>query len=52
VGNIHFNVTEADLTEIFVPFGKLEMVQLMREDMEGSRSKAIEMMGKKPCSYH
>jgi RNA-binding protein 39 len=39
VGNIHFNVTETDLTEIFVPFGKLEMVQLMREDKEGSRSK-------------
>jgi len=37
VGNIHFSITEADLTNVFEPFGELEFVQLQKE--EGGRSR-------------
>jgi RNA-binding protein 39 len=37
VGNIHFSISEADLEEVFKPFGELEFVQLQKE--EGGRSK-------------
>ncbi|KAF2790492.1 splicing factor, CC1-like protein [Melanomma pulvis-pyrius CBS 109.77] len=40
VGNIHFSVSEEDLTEIFEPFGELEMVTLQRDkENPGNRSK-------------
>lgn len=37
VGNIHFSITEADLTNVFEPFGELEFVQLQKEDSGRSR---------------
>lgn len=37
VGNIHFSITEADLKQVFEPFGELEFVQLQKE--ETGRSK-------------
>lgn len=37
VGNIHFSITEADLKNVFEPFGELEFVQLQKE--EAGRSK-------------
>ncbi len=37
VGNIHFSITEDDLTNVFEPFGELEFVQLQKE--EPGRSK-------------
>lgn len=37
VGNIHFSVTEEDLTEVFVNFGELEFVQLQKEDTGRSK---------------
>ncbi|KAK5047518.1 hypothetical protein LTR84_006615 [Exophiala bonariae] len=37
VGNIHFSITESDLTNVFEPFGALEFVQLQKE--EGGRSR-------------
>ena len=37
VGNIHFSITEADLQNVFEPFGELEFVQLQKE--ETGRSK-------------
>ncbi|KAF2795727.1 hypothetical protein K505DRAFT_359941 [Melanomma pulvis-pyrius CBS 109.77] len=40
VGNIHFSVSEEDLTEIFEPFGELEMVTLQRDkENPGNRTK-------------
>jgi RNA-binding protein 39 len=33
VGNIHFSVTEADLSAIFEPFGELEQVTLQKEEV-------------------
>lgn len=39
VGNIHFSVTEADLSAIFEPFGELEQVTLQKEPENGGRSK-------------
>jgi RNA-binding protein 39 len=39
VGNIHFSVTEADLSTIFAPFGELEQVTLQKEPENGGRSK-------------
>ncbi|EMR09306.1 hypothetical protein PNEG_02266 [Pneumocystis murina B123] len=35
VGNIHFNLTEDDLRQIFEPFGELEFVQLQKEHDTG-----------------
>ncbi|KAE9983698.1 hypothetical protein BLS_003845 [Venturia inaequalis] len=35
VGNIHFSITEADLTNVFEPFGTLEFVQLQKEEGTG-----------------
>lgn len=35
VGNIHFNLTEDDLRQIFEPFGELEFVQLQKEPDTG-----------------
>ncbi|KAF2119937.1 hypothetical protein BDV96DRAFT_485882 [Lophiotrema nucula] len=35
VGNIHFSVTEEDLSEVFQPFGALDSVVLQREDPPG-----------------
>ena len=37
VGNIHFSVTEDDLTQVFEPFGELEFVQLQKEEMGRSK---------------
>lgn len=37
VGNIHFSVTEDDLTQVFSPFGELEFVQLQKEEMGRSK---------------
>lgn len=37
VGNIHFSITEADLKNVFEPFGELEFAQLQKE--EAGRSK-------------
>jgi RNA-binding protein 39 len=37
VGNIHFSITEEDLTHVFEPFGELEFVQLQKEDQGRSR---------------
>ena len=37
VGNIHFSVTEEDVSSIFEPFGELEFVQLQKDDQERSR---------------
>lgn len=39
VGNIHFSVTEEDLTEIFLPYGELEQVTLQRDEQQPTRSK-------------
>lgn len=40
VGNIHFSVTETDLSAIFEPFGELEQVTLQKEEAaNGGRSK-------------
>lgn len=38
VGNIHFNVTEEDLKEVFKSFGELEFIQLQKEEFT-NRSK-------------
>jgi RNA-binding protein 39 len=35
VGNIHFSVTEQDLSSVFEPFGELEFIQLQREESQG-----------------
>jgi RNA-binding protein 39 len=35
VGNIHFSITEDDLTNVFEPFGALEFVQLQKEEGTG-----------------
>ncbi|KAF2492399.1 splicing factor, CC1-like protein [Lophium mytilinum] len=37
VGNVHFSITEADLTTVFEPFGELEFVQLQKEENGRSR---------------
>ena len=37
VGNIHFSVTEEDITELFQPFGKLNFVQIQKDDHDKSR---------------
>lgn len=37
VGNIHFSITEADLQNVFEPFGELEFVQLQKEEQGRSR---------------
>ncbi|KAI4213885.1 MAG: hypothetical protein LQ351_003580 [Letrouitia transgressa] len=37
VGNIHFSITEEDLTNVFEPFGELEFVQLQKEEQGRSR---------------
>lgn len=37
VGNIHFSITEADLMNVFEPFGELEFVQLQKEESGRSR---------------
>ncbi|KAF2431613.1 splicing factor, CC1-like protein [Tothia fuscella] len=37
VGNIHFSVTEEDLSSVFEPFGELEFVSLQREEQGRSR---------------
>ena len=37
VGNIHFSVTEADLTDVFKHFGELEFVQLQKDENGRSR---------------
>lgn len=39
VGNIHFSVTEQDLSAIFEPFGELEQVTLQKDETNGARSK-------------
>jgi RNA-binding protein 39 len=39
VGNIHFSVTDADLSAIFEPFGELEQVTLQKEENGSGRSK-------------
>ncbi|KZP31396.1 splicing factor, CC1-like protein [Athelia psychrophila] len=38
VGSLHFNLTEADIKQVFEPFGELEFVDLHRDPMTG-RSK-------------
>nr|AFK36237.1 unknown [Medicago truncatula] len=40
VGNLHFNMTEANLREIFEPFGQIEVVQLPL-DMETGHCKGF-----------
>lgn len=37
VGNIHFSITEEDLTNVFEPFGELEFVQLQKEEQGRSK---------------
>jgi RNA-binding protein 39 len=37
VGNIHFSITEQDLSNVFDPFGELEFVQLQKEEAGRSR---------------
>ncbi|KXG46336.1 Nucleotide-binding, alpha-beta plait [Penicillium griseofulvum] len=39
VGNVHFSITEEDLTNVFEPFGELEFVQLQKD--ETGRSKGF-----------
>lgn len=38
VGSLHFNLTEADIKQVFEPFGELEFVDLHRDPTTG-RSK-------------
>lgn len=38
VGSLHFNLTEADIKQVFEPFGELEFVDLHRDPATG-RSK-------------
>lgn len=38
VGSLHFNLTEADIKQVFEPFGELEFVDLHRDSATG-RSK-------------
>jgi len=38
VGSLHFNLTEAEIKQVFEPFGELEFVDLHRDPMTG-RSK-------------
>ena len=38
VGSLHFNLTEADIKQVFEPFGELDFVDLHRDPMTG-RSK-------------
>ena len=49
VGNIGPDVTEAELAELFKPFGQVESVQLMRELFTGKLRGFgfVEMPGKK-----
>ena len=37
VGNIHFSLTEEDLSSIFANYGELEFVQIQKEDMGRSK---------------
>ena len=37
VGNIHFSITEDELSQIFSPFGELEEVSLMKDETSRSR---------------
>ncbi|KAI5293942.1 hypothetical protein KEM52_004971 [Ascosphaera acerosa] len=37
VGNIHFNITENDIRNVFEPFGQLEFVQLQKDEQGRSR---------------
>ena len=37
VGNIHFSVTEEDLSNVFISFGELEFVQLQKEEQGRSK---------------
>lgn len=39
IGNIHFSVTEADLEDIFRPYGELEQVVLQRDPPPSNRSR-------------
>jgi len=38
VGSLHFNLTEADIKQVFEPFGELEFVDLHKDSVTG-RSK-------------
>jgi len=38
VGSLHFNLTEADIKQVFEPFGELEFVDLHKDPATG-RSK-------------
>jgi len=38
VGSLHFNLTEADIRQVFEPFGDLDFVDLHRDPLTG-RSK-------------
>ncbi|KAI5290180.1 hypothetical protein KEM54_002264 [Ascosphaera aggregata] len=37
VGNIHFNITERDIQNVFEPFGELDFVQLQKDEHGRSR---------------
>ncbi|CAI7656531.1 RNA recognition motif domain eukaryote [Penicillium freii] len=41
VGNVHFSITEDDLTNVFEPFGELEFVQLQKDETGRSKGYAF-----------
>ncbi|KAJ5774929.1 RNA recognition motif domain eukaryote [Penicillium paradoxum] len=41
VGNVHFSITEADLNNVFEPFGELEFVQLQKDETGRSKGYAF-----------
>ncbi|KOS45254.1 hypothetical protein ACN38_g3816 [Penicillium nordicum] len=41
VGNVHFSITEEDLTNVFGPFGELEFVQLQKDETGRSKGYAF-----------
>ncbi|KAJ5274515.1 hypothetical protein N7505_003060 [Penicillium chrysogenum] len=41
VGNVHFSITEEDLTNVFEPFGELEFVQLQKDETGRSKGYAF-----------
>jgi RNA-binding protein 39 len=51
VGNVHFSITEDDLTNVFEPFGELEFVQLQKDETGRSKGYAFVQYVVPPCSW-
>lgn len=49
VGNVHFSITEKDITNVFEPFGDLEFVQLQTDESGRSKGYAFVQYVVRPC---